>query len=78
MPGKERAARVPGRLRSCLALAALLLAGCGGGGGDRPAAFSPEVEAANKEIMSGGYRESYRSAYEAKGKKTGAPAKSGP
>jgi hypothetical protein len=55
-----------------------ILAGCGGGGGgDRAAAFSPEVQAANKEVMSGGYRETYRQAYQAKGKKGGTAAQKG-
>jgi hypothetical protein len=32
--------------------------GCGAGGGsDKPAAFSPEVEQKNRELMSGGYRD---------------------
>jgi hypothetical protein len=53
-------------------------AGCGSGGDDKPAGFSPEVQKKNQDMMSGGYREAYRADYVAKGKLKDTAAKKGP
>jgi hypothetical protein len=63
-------ARGAGRLLLGLALGIpCLMAGCGGGGsGDKPAQFDPEVAKKNQDLMSGGYRDAIYADAKAKGK----------
>jgi len=56
---------VPGLLGLCLT------AGCGGSDGDKPAAFDPEVQKKNQELMSGGYRDAIFADMKAKSKAKG-------
>jgi hypothetical protein len=62
MLGDRRASRAGSLILLGLAAGlAGLTPGCGaGGGGDKPASFPPEVQAKNRELMSGGYGDSIR------------------
>jgi hypothetical protein len=43
-----------------------LMAGCGEGGGDKPAAFDEAQKKKNQELMSGGYRDQIFAHYKGK------------